>query len=109
MSHDETTSVDAAQADKRQRRIVIALACLIAAVMVGLGLLSVVTGEHSGSTRRGAVFFEGSKAQWMGAVQIGLGMTVLALAMKTRVAAMKWMAFWFGCAALALVMALRSA
>lgn len=106
---DDETAASAANAGRRQRRIAIGLASLIALVRVGLGLLSILSGEHSGSSRRGAVFFEGSPARWMGAAQISLGMTALALTIKTRAGAMKWMGFWLACAALAFVLGLRAA
>ncbi len=81
----------------RERRILIALAGLIALVMVSLGVLAIVDGHHVGSGRNSVVVtLEGSAARWMGAVQACLGMLVLAVAMPNKAAALRWALCWVG-------------
>ena len=79
----------------RERRILIALAGLIALVMVSLGVLSIVDGHHVGSGRGSVlVTLDGSAARWMGAVQACLGMLVLAVVMPSKAAALRWALCW---------------
>ena len=84
------------------RRIAIFLAVLIAMVMVSLGVLAIVSGVSTGSTKRsGIVTLLGSRARWFGAVQVCLGMLALAMAMPTKKIALGWLLTWmalmFGC------------
>ena len=79
----------------RERKILIALAGLIALVMVSLGVLAIVDGHHVGSGRNSAVVtLDGRAARWMGAVQVCLGMLVLAVAMPSKAAALRWALGW---------------
>ena len=84
------------------RRIAIFLAVLIAMVMVSLGVLAIVSGVSTGSTKKyGIVTILGDRARWVGAVQVCLGMLVLGMAMPTKKIALGWLLTWmalmFGC------------
>ena len=92
------------------KRLGIALAMLICLVFVSLGVVSIVTGVSATSTKRyGHVVLFDTVAQWMGAVEISVGMMVLAIAMPSKRLAQRWLLGWlgvaFGCFAAALVQA----
>ena len=91
---------------RRQRRIAIGLACLIAIVMAALGAWSIIDGHHVGKTRQGAmVSIEGNPARWMGSVQVCIGMLALALAMPGKRSALVWSLCWLGLGVVSFVMA----
>lgn len=80
---------------KRQKCIVFVIAGLFAAVMLALGLLAIFSGHFSGTTKRGQIFTaDGLTAQWMGGVQICLGMMILTIAMPSKTAALRWGIVW---------------
>ena len=77
------------------RRIAIFLAVLIAVVMVSLGVLAIISGVSTGSTKKyGIVTILGDRARWVGAVQVCLGMLVLGMAMPTKKIALGWLLTW---------------
>lgn len=79
------------------RRVAIFLALLIALVMVSLGVLALISGVSTGSTKKyGIVTILGERARWLGAVQVCLGMLVLGLAMPTKKIALCWLLTWMG-------------
>ena len=79
----------------RDRRIAIFLAVLMAVVMVSLGVLAIISGISTGSTKRsGIVTLLGDRARWFGAVQVCLGMLVLGMAMPTKKMALGWLLTW---------------
>ena len=84
---------------KREKKIAIALAVLMAAVMVSLGVWSIVSGFSTGSTRKGVASFDGASARWMGAIQASIGMIPLAVAMPSKKAAIAWVLGWLAIAA----------
>ncbi|MBC7787553.1 MAG: hypothetical protein H7Z18_09010 [Methylophilaceae bacterium] len=63
---------------------------MFAAVRLGLGLLAIFSGHFAGTTKRGQLFTaDGLTAQWMGGVQILLGMTILTIAMTNKTLALR--------------------
>ena len=68
---------------------------LIAVVMVSLGVLAIISGVSTGSTKKyGIVTILGDRARWVGAVQVCLGMLVLGMAMPTKKIALGWLLTW---------------
>ena len=85
----------------RQRRIALALVGLIAAVMIGLGVLAIVTGVSAGTSRQGKlVVTEGDAGRWIGASEISFGVMVLGAAVRNPRHRLWWLLLW---AVLALV------
>ena len=83
------------QDQKRQRRIVLIIACLFALVMLGLGLIAIFSGHFTGTTKQGKIFStDGLTAQWMGGMQICLGMMMLTIAMPNKTSALRWGIVW---------------
>lgn len=83
------------QDQKRQRRIVVIIACLFALVMLVLGLSAIFSGHFTGTTKQGKIFStDGLAAQWMGGVQICLGMMMLTIAMPNKTIALRWGIVW---------------
>ena len=100
--------IEPLQEARRQRRIVIALAGLVATVLVLLGTWAIVDGRSVGGDRHSTIItIEGNAARWMGGLQICLGLLMLAIAMPTRTAALRWALTWVALAAVCLVAALR--
>jgi Na+/melibiose symporter-like transporter len=65
---------------------------LIASVLCSLGAMAVMTSEHTGRTRQGAiVFLEGGSAQLFGWLLIVLGLLPIAIIFNTRHAKAKWL------------------
>lgn len=88
----------------RQRRIAIVLISLFAAVMLGLGLLAIFSGHFAGTTKQGRLFSaDGLTAQWMGGIQICLGMFMLMIAMPNKTAALWWGIIWIALFAICLI------
>jgi ABC-type sulfate transport system permease subunit len=80
---------------QRQRRILIAIACVFTLVMLVLGLLTIFTQHFSGTTKQGKFFtVDGTSAQLMGGVQLSLGMLMLILVMPNKKAAIWWGCSW---------------
>ena len=92
----------------RDLRIARALAVLIAVVVVGLGLYSVITEHYYGySSRRNVeVILDGPRAASMGYVYIALGLMPLALCFPTGRAAGRWAALCALAFAIALAVSL---
>ena len=68
--------------------------------MVLLGAWAIVDGYHVGSGRNSKVVtLEGDAARWMGGLQICVGLLILAIAMPTRAAALRWALTWVALAA----------
>ena len=89
----------------REKRIVLALACLFALVIVFLGVMSIIKGIHAGHSKQGmSITLDGDPARWMGALEACLGMLMLSIAMPTKEAALRWLAFWVVCFCAALTM-----
>ena len=64
-------------------------------VMVSLGVLAIISGVSTGSTKKyGIVTILGDRARWVGAVQVCLGMLVLGMAMPTKKIALGWLLTW---------------
>ncbi|MDY7540482.1 hypothetical protein QN372_07765 [Undibacterium sp. RTI2.1] len=92
MQHPENLKI---QEQTRQKRIVYVITGLFAAVMLGLGLLAIFSGHFAGTTKRGQLFSaDGLTAQWMGGVQISLGMMILTIVMPNKTAALRWGVIW---------------
>lgn len=101
--------MNSAGANARGRRIAIALAVLFALVMVSMGAWAIVESHFVGTTRRSVqVTTDGVAAQWLGAMQASIGMSMLALAMPTRRAALWWPIGWVTLFGVCLVMAIRA-
>lgn len=83
------------------------VAWMFALVLMGLGALAIWDAQFSGTTKQSqSIDVEGVSAQWMGSLQISLGLMMLGLTMPSQRAALRWM---LGCVALVglcLVMAL---
>lgn len=97
------------QDEKRGKTIAIALAGLFALVLIGLGALAIWDAHFVGTTKRSVtVVTQGVSAQWMGGLQISLGLLMLGLAMPSKRAALRWMLGCTALLALCLMMALRT-
>ena len=83
------------QEQKRQRRILIVITGLFATVMLALGLMAIFSEHFAGTTKQGMPFSaDGATAQWMGGVQICLGMIMLTIAMPNKNIALSWGITW---------------
>lgn len=79
----------------RQRKIVFVLAGVFSLVLLGLGLMAIFSGHFAGTTKQGKFFsVDGTTAQWMGGVQICLGMMMLILVMPNKTAVLRWGIVW---------------
>lgn len=96
----KTGDVQSSAEAARQRRIGLALVGLIAAVMIVLGVLAIVTGVSAGTSRQGKlVVTEGDAGRWIGASEICFGVMVLGAAARNPRYRLWWLLLW---AALAL-------
>ena len=85
------------------------VAWLFALVMVGLGVWSIWDAHFVGTTKQGAVVVSnGVSAQWLGGLQISLGLLMLGVAMPNQRAALRWMLACVALGGVCLVMALRT-
>jgi len=79
----------------RQKLIASLLVGMFALVMLGLGLMAIFSGHFEGVTKTyKPISLDGYTAQWMGGVQICLGMMTLTVAMPNKSVAIKWGVFW---------------
>ena len=95
--------------EKRPNTVAQVVAWLFALVLIGLGALSIWDAHFVGVTRRSVtVVSEGVSAQWLGGLQISLGLLMLGVAMPNKRAALRWMLACVALGAVCLVMALRT-
>jgi uncharacterized membrane protein SpoIIM required for sporulation len=93
----------------RPNTAALVVAWLFAIVMVALGTLSIWDAHFIGVTKRSVtVVTEGVSAQWMGGLQISLGLLMLGVAMPNKRAALRWMLACVALGGVCLVMALRT-
>jgi uncharacterized membrane protein YgdD (TMEM256/DUF423 family) len=105
---DRTIKMQTPDDQPRQRRIVIALAALIALVMVALGVMAIITGYHVGHGRNSVlIVLDGARARWMGAVQVCIGMLALAIAMPSKTVALRWAIGWLVLGTLCFIAGMR--
>ena len=97
------------RANKRPNTAAQIVAWLFALIMVALGVWSIWNAHFVGTTKQGAVVVSnGVSAQWLGGLQVSLGLLMLGVAMPNQRAALRWMLACVALGGVCLVMALRT-
>ena len=97
------------RANKRPNTAAQIVAWLFALIMVALGVWSIWDAHFVGTTKQGTVVVSnGVSAQWLGGLQVSLGLLMLGVAMPSQRAALRWMLACVALGGVCLVMALRT-